>query len=525
MKYLIISFYFIFNLIYIVKTNDNQCIAGYTYYDNWCYKYYPISTISLSDAKEICAKDNGELPVIHNVMTNNFITDLITDSVWIGLTCDNKNICTWVDGTPYDYNNFQNGLPQVYIGNAVKLLIHHEQRNFNGLWISSSAANTNATTLCRMAAKINTQKCPLNYYYISNENNNCYKIVNDPDTFDNAAINCKNDGGNLISIHSLTENVEVLNFLQAKTNKNSAWIGLQYIDSNSVWLDGSSFDFNNYKKDFPNKVFGDGVEILLIQDDESFGFWENTRITNMLPYICKMTEDEVYNYNGGTTTVNPLATTLSPSNKCPTSPMYQNNGYINSPGYPSFYGNNIDCYYYLIAPKGSFIQFKIMDFNLDVGDSLNAYDGNDFNNIIKSLTGSDNTNAVGLILTTKYNNFMVLHFRSNANHITRNSGFNGYFTTYIKNLLTTPVPLPTTSIYVETTNSNECPSDVFTKNSEIITSPGYPKSFGANLLCTYLIEAPLGKNVALQLEKIHISQDEVSLEIYDGKGMSLNIIS
>uniref|UniRef100_A0A0K0EHZ6 C-type LECtin n=1 Tax=Strongyloides stercoralis TaxID=6248 RepID=A0A0K0EHZ6_STRER len=524
MKYLSLILYFIFNLIHIIKSTNSQCITGYTYYNNWCYKYYPITTISLSDARKICIENDGDLPVIHDSMTNEFITNLVTESIWIGLTCSDTNTCNWIDNSSYNYNNFQNGLPQVYIGEAVKLLIHHEQQNFNGLWISSSSNNTNATTLCRKPPKVISQECPVNYYYISNENNNCYRYVDNPKTFDDAAIDCKNDGGNLVSIHSKKENTNLLNFLQIISRKNSAWIGLHYDNTNSKWLDGSEYDFNNYKKDFPNNLFGNGVEILLVQDDDLYGYWENTYLTNNLTYICKMTENEVYKYNNVITTISPQITTLSPSNKCPNSPMYENNGYINSPGYPSFYGNNIDCYYYLIVPKEFYVQFKIIDFNLGVGDSLDIYDGNDLNNIIMSLTNSDNTNSSGLILTTKNNNFMVIHFHSNGNHVIKNSGFNGYFTTYDKVLITTSLPLLSTTIYVETTGTNECPSKEFTNNSEIITSPGYPNPFGPNLLCTYLIKAPIGKIIALQFEKIHITQDKVSLEIYDGKGMSLNML-
>lgn len=181
-------------------------------------------------------------------MTNEFITNLVTESIWIGLTCSDTNTCNWIDNSSYNYNNFQNGLPQVYIGEAVKLLIHHEQQNFNGLWISSSSNNTNATTLCRKPPKVISQECPVNYYYISNENNNCYRYVDNPKTFDDAAIDCKNDGGNLVSIHSKKENTNLLNFLQIISRKNSAWIGLHYDNTNSKWLDGSEYDFNNYKK-------------------------------------------------------------------------------------------------------------------------------------------------------------------------------------------------------------------------------------------------------------------------------------
>lgn len=80
--------------------------------------------------------------------------------------------------------------------------------------------------------------------------------------------------------------------------------------------------------DFPNNLFGNGVEILLVQDDDLYGYWENTYLTNNLTYICKMTENEVYKYNNVITTISPQITTLSPSNKCPNSPMYENNGYV-----------------------------------------------------------------------------------------------------------------------------------------------------------------------------------------------------
>uniref|UniRef100_A0A0K0FKT0 C-type LECtin n=1 Tax=Strongyloides venezuelensis TaxID=75913 RepID=A0A0K0FKT0_STRVS len=525
MTNLIIILYFTIIFTYLVESNDNFCATGYTYYNNWCYKYHQSTIISLHDARIICLEDDGDLPVIHDSKTNDFITDFIGDSVWLGLSCSGDDTCNWIDNSPCDYNNFQNGKPQVYIGNAVKLLIHKDQSNFNGLWISSASDNTNATTLCRVAAKKYDQKCPSNYQYLSVENTNCYKFSNDAKTFIDASSDCLNDGGNLVSIHSSQENLEIVNFIQGKTDRNSVWIGLQYNGLNSQWIDKSNYDFNNYKDGFPNSVFGTGVEIILIQGAEVLGYWENTQSTNYLPYVCKMTEDEVSKHTSTTTTKPPQFPTLSPSNKCPNSPMYENNGVVNSPGYPSFYGDNIDCYYYLTTNKGSYVQFKIMNFDLDITDVLDIYDGNDFNNLLISLTGINNNDAAGLTLTTKDNNFMVIRFRSGNSHTSTNSGFNGYFSTYNNGLTTTtPSSLPTTTLFIDTTNSDQCPSKEFTTNSEIIASPGYPKPYGANLLCTYLLEAPIGKKVAIQFEKIYISQNEVSIEIYDGKGMSVNML-
>uniref|UniRef100_A0A914EKN2 C-type lectin domain-containing protein n=1 Tax=Acrobeloides nanus TaxID=290746 RepID=A0A914EKN2_9BILA len=36
---------------------------------------------------------------------------------WIGLQCVGQN-CTWLDGTPYDFNNFYNGAPDGATGGA-----------------------------------------------------------------------------------------------------------------------------------------------------------------------------------------------------------------------------------------------------------------------------------------------------------------------------------------------------------------------------------------------------------------------
>ena len=77
-------------------------------------------------------------------------------------------------------------------------------------------------------------------------NQSCYKLVSDYKDVEVCREDCKKDGGDLASIHSMEENDFIVSFL----NINPIWIAgsITEKDGQFRWIDGSKWDFENWDK-------------------------------------------------------------------------------------------------------------------------------------------------------------------------------------------------------------------------------------------------------------------------------------
>ena len=70
---------------------------------------------------------------------------------------------------------------------------------------------------------------------------------------------CKREGGDLASIHSMEENTFIISFLKerpARSEKKSTWIAgsITEKDGQFRWMDGSDWDFENWDEGRSNFV-------------------------------------------------------------------------------------------------------------------------------------------------------------------------------------------------------------------------------------------------------------------------------
>ena len=73
-----------------------------------------------------------------------------------------------------------------------------------------------------------TEQCPESWYEFSS---NCYKLLDELLTWQDAEDKCVEYGGNLASIHSSEEN----DFIVELSKKNTVWIGGSDIRPEAVW--------------------------------------------------------------------------------------------------------------------------------------------------------------------------------------------------------------------------------------------------------------------------------------------------
>ena len=75
-------------------------------------------------------------------------------------------------------------------------------------------------------------------------NNSCYKIFPNHSNIEECRADCRKEGGDIASIHSMEENDFIASFME----ENVVWIAgsITEKDGNFSWLDGSDWDFEHW---------------------------------------------------------------------------------------------------------------------------------------------------------------------------------------------------------------------------------------------------------------------------------------
>uniref|UniRef100_A0A914WLM7 C-type lectin domain-containing protein n=1 Tax=Plectus sambesii TaxID=2011161 RepID=A0A914WLM7_9BILA len=130
----------------------------------------------------------------------------------------------------------------------------------------------------------------------------CYKVFFELVTWLEAETKCRNNGTQLISIHSEQENEIIAGLIQGQKTSNASedhtWIGLRITDNgeNWTWSDGSGVDFLNWADGEPNNMLLDLEDNLprelehcvqlIVSDIEHFSDENNRHWNN---YVCEST--------------------------------------------------------------------------------------------------------------------------------------------------------------------------------------------------------------------------------------------
>ncbi|XP_072033776.1 uncharacterized protein [Amphiura filiformis] len=175
-------------------------------------------------------------------------------------------------------------------------------------------------------------------------------------------------------------------------------------------------------------------------------------------------------------------------------------GEIRSPSYPGLYPSNSLCAWIIQAPVGSAINLAFLDFNLqDAADSgcVDIVDITDGASLTAPIVGSYCGNALPPSFTSSRNRLWV-RFQSD----TSISG-NGF-----------------TAIYTHVVDTDvSCGGQL--SGSGTITSPRYPQAYPLSSQCTWVITAPAGQVVMINIAQFAIEGDDglcqfEYLEVRDG---------
>ena len=196
-------------------------------------------------------------------------------------------------------------------------------------------------------------------------------------------------------------------------------------------------------------------------------------------------------------------------------------GNFSSPGYPGFYENNIVCTWTILADPLEYIGLKFIDFDVDNARSdcdirysyvRVTYFDEDGWIASDQLCGTD----VALNVTISYSNQMVVYFYS---ELGVGTGFLAEYDAFNPDPLIDGAPVfSTTSDRIpdgiedeylsygidqwESEHEDVPCGDVLTSSGSVITSPGYPTSYGVNVWCSWIILAE-----PQQYVKLHFKSD------------------
>uniref|UniRef100_A0AC34Q770 C-type lectin domain-containing protein n=1 Tax=Panagrolaimus sp. JU765 TaxID=591449 RepID=A0AC34Q770_9BILA len=117
--------------------------------DTRCYVFKEIA-VDYIQGHELCQKISGSLLSIQNIAINTWIQSqaaklfapLGYNSFWIGANAFNAATWAWIDGSPFEYQNWQNGLPATDVSH-----ICGAEYASDGTWFAS-ICNTERPFVC-----------------------------------------------------------------------------------------------------------------------------------------------------------------------------------------------------------------------------------------------------------------------------------------------------------------------------------------------------------------------------------------
>ncbi|KAF3849178.1 hypothetical protein F7725_015675 [Dissostichus mawsoni] len=188
---------------------EGNCPEGWMRFKDKCFMFKGKTgdiKANWSFARSWCKEQGGDLAVIDDQYENDFVSSYLRDlklPTWIGLSdLLLENQYAWSDGvSPVLYTNWNDKEPN-NAGGAVRILYN-----------TTSSINPPPPTKA---------PCPTGYtsWYL-----NCYRLAEEPATWDAAQAACRDEGGNLASIDMSYDQAFVAGaVLQGRAD---AWIGLR----------------------------------------------------------------------------------------------------------------------------------------------------------------------------------------------------------------------------------------------------------------------------------------------------------
>ncbi|KAA8584470.1 hypothetical protein FQN60_008255 [Etheostoma spectabile] len=278
---------------------EGNCPAGWMRFKDKCFMFKGKKNdikANWSYARNWCKDQGGELAVIDDQYENDFVSSYLRDlkgPTWIGLSdLLLENQYAWSDGvSPVLYTNWNDKEPNNAGGTEHCVAMGHSHL-VSGKW-NDDACHKDHSFVCYRKKSSSIQpppptKSPCPAGYIS-WYQNCYKLVEEHETWDKAQMSCEQQGGNLASIDMSYDQAFVAGVvLQGRAD---AWIGLRRKDDGAyTWTDGWPVFFTHWGPGEPSNIKEEGC-VSMHASHAFHGTWNDTKCDNAKPYICKISSE------------------------------------------------------------------------------------------------------------------------------------------------------------------------------------------------------------------------------------------
>ncbi|KAK5879066.1 hypothetical protein CesoFtcFv8_024411 [Champsocephalus esox] len=279
---------------------EGNCPEGWMRFKDKCFMFKGKTgdiKANWSFARSWCKEQGGDLAVIDDQYENDFVSSYLRDlklPTWIGLSdLLLENQYAWSDGvSPVLYTNWNDKEPNNAGGAEHCVAIPHNHL-VTGRWNDDSCHRDHSFVCSRKKlSSINPPPptkapCPTGYtsWYL-----NCYRLVEEPATWDAAQAACQDERGNLASIDMSYDQAFVAGaVLQGRAD---AWIGLRRKDDGSyMWTDDWPVFFTQWGPGEPSNIKDEGC-VSMHASRAFHGTWNDTKCDQAKPYVCKISPEK-----------------------------------------------------------------------------------------------------------------------------------------------------------------------------------------------------------------------------------------
>uniref|UniRef100_A0A8C9WX26 Mannose receptor, C type 1b n=1 Tax=Sander lucioperca TaxID=283035 RepID=A0A8C9WX26_SANLU len=252
--------------------------------------YYQLNTqaaLTWPQAEASCKQQGSSLLSITDPHQQAYVTALLGtggNKLWTGLILDPEHGWKWSNGRPFRYLKWDSGHPLPDPGQNCATVDPAVQYS----WQSSTCSKKLGYICYSKAAEV----LPWIPY-----NGHCFHLNRTQKTWDDAQRECRNEGGDLVSIHNVEDQSFVISQL-GYTSTDELWIGLndKKMEGLFDWIDHSTVSFTSWEFGTP-AVSTDIKDCVLIRGEN--GNWADRVCEEKHGSICmkmsasKSTGDEV----------------------------------------------------------------------------------------------------------------------------------------------------------------------------------------------------------------------------------------
>ncbi|TKS79617.1 Macrophage mannose receptor 1 [Collichthys lucidus] len=257
--------------------------------------YYQInsqSSLTWAQADASCKQQAASLVSITDPNQQGFMSALLASGkfkLWIGLVLDPEHNWQWTNGKPFRYLRWSTGNPLPNPGHNCAFLDSIGQQS----WQSSSCGKKMGYICYKDGApptppQIEQGFCPSPWIPY---NGHCFHLRRDLKTWSDAQIECRKEGGDLVSIRNAEDQGFVISQL-GYASTDELWIGLNDIRTEGLfdWSDHSFVSFTSWAYGKPS-LSADAVDCILIMGEN--GNWADRLCDEKHGFICmKQSETE-----------------------------------------------------------------------------------------------------------------------------------------------------------------------------------------------------------------------------------------